>query len=339
MSTHPSPTTDRPAGEGLLVLDAATITELYPPEVAIESQRRAFTQLGLGVAQQPERLLMDGPGGSSTFCYAAKIAPDAPSVSKFGSVVPANARRGLPSISAVVMVLDAETGTPAALLDGTTVTTLRTAAASAAAVERLAVAGADVLAVVGTGVQAEAHARLISHALPLREVRIAGLDRQEARGLAGRLADLDVTTVACDWACEACAGAQVVALCTTSLDPVLDDGDVAAGTTVVTVGSFAPDRAEVPTALMAGADLVVVDHREIAVAQAGSVVRAHAEGVLAHDELVELGAIFAGSHPGRTGSEQIVVHNSVGIGVQDAAAAEAILHAASVAGRGHRVSL
>lgn len=325
------------AGEGLLVLDAATIAEVYTPDVAIASQVRAFTQLGLGIAQQPARLLMDGPEESSTFCYAAKVAPDAPSVSKFGSVVPANAGRGLPSIAAVVVVLDAQTGRPAALLDGTAVTTLRTAAASAAAVARLAAPGAHVLAVVGTGVQAQAHARLIAHALPLTQVRVAGVDRAEVQRFVEALADLPVPVVACDSATEACAGAHLVALCTTSLDPVVADTDIAAGTTLVTVGSFAADRAEVPPELMARADLLVVDHGEIAREQAGSVVRAHRAAGLDLDSLVELGAVFAGRHPGRTADDQIVIHNSVGIGVQDATAAEAILSAATAAGRGRRI--
>lgn len=214
------------------------------------------------------------------------MAPDAPSVSKFGSVVPAKSARGLPSISAVVLVLHPETGRPGALLDGTAVTTLRTAAASAAAVEQLAAVGADTLAVTGAGVQAEAHILLIAQVMELREVRVA-----------------------------------------------------AAGATVLSIRSFAPDRSELPESLMRRADLVVVDHAETAAAQAGSVVRAAASGHLDPASVIELGAVFAGGHPGRTSPDQVIVYNSVGIGVQDAAAAAAILRAAEAAGRGRHVQL
>ncbi|MBW3087079.1 Alanine dehydrogenase [Austwickia sp. TVS 96-490-7B] len=329
-----------PHADPLLVLDATDIGAVYTPDVAIASQQEAFTALGEGHACQPERILMEGPDGSNVFCYAAKLGPRAPGVAKFGAVVPGNLDRGLPSISALVVVLDPDTGRPAAILDGATITTERTAAATAAALTRLARADADTLTIIGTGVQAEAHARLIAHALDLRHIRIVGQFPDQAEALAKRLtACTGVTTLAAPDVTAACTDAHIVVTCTTSTTPVLEDTDIPDGCTVVSIGSYAPDRTELPTALLARADLVVVDHGTIAAHHAGSVIAAVSDGAIRHEDIVEVGAVFAGTHPGRRTTSEVVVYNAVGIGVQDAAAAAAIVKGARAAGRGTPLQL
>jgi ornithine cyclodeaminase/alanine dehydrogenase-like protein (mu-crystallin family) len=325
---------------GLLVLSASDVTSLFDLDAAIESQRVAFRELGLGHAQLPARLVFDGPDESASFCYAARVSDDTGSVCKFGSVVPDNAERGLPTVSAVVTALDPVTGQPTAILDGTTVTTIRTSAASAVAAEHLANPESAELAVLGAGVQAEAHVRALAKVLPLRRVRIWNRDGDRARALVGELSQgFEFDLQACASTEEAVTGADVVACCTNSPTPVLQPAWLKSGATVISVGSYAADRCEVPIELLSTVDAVVVDDVPTALEHAGPVVAAVAAGILAAGDLVALGAVVAGRAVGRRRPDDIVYYNSVGIGVQDAAAAWSIIAAARARGVGRTISL
>lgn len=317
-----------PMSTPTLVLSAADVARVFTPEVALASQRRAFAELGHGRAQLPARLLLDGAEGSTAFCYAARTSPDGAAVSKFGSVNPANADRGLPTIGALVTVLDAETGRPAAIMDGTLVTTLRTAAATAVAIDELA--GDGPVAVIGSGVQAAAHLVSLPLVRPDAELRLAGRDPEAVRRVAAA-AGRPVSR--CASVAEACAGAAAVVTTTTSATPVLEAGWLADGAVVMSIGSFAADRCEVGPDLVERAGLVVVDDVPTSLEHAGPVVAAVAEGRLAESDLVALGDVVAG-HAGRASADQVVYVNSVGIGVQDAAAAEVIVAEARRLGLG-----
>lgn len=328
------------AGMPLLVLSASDVTAVFDMDTAIESQRAAFRGLGSGRAQLPARLLLGGPDDSSSFCYAARVSPDTGAVCKFGSMAPANVERGLPAIAALVTALDAETGRPVAIMDGTTVTTLRTSAASAVAAEALARPDSTALAVLGSGVQAAAHVEALSTVLPLSEVRVWSRTVENARRLVQRLQDrFPFRCSVAESADKAVAGADVVATCTSSEVPVVDVDWLAPGTTVISVGSFAAHRSEVPAELLARAAAVVVDDVETSLEHAGPVVAAVQGGVLGRDDLVPLGDVVVGTHPGRTGDDELVFFNSVGIGVQDAAAAWAVVEAARARGLGDAVNL
>lgn len=312
----------------IVVVGADDIAELLPVEAMIESQRRAFSRLSGGTAIAPERLLLPGAADSTAFCYAARLEESSSAVCKFGSVNPANAEQGLPSVSATVLVLDRVTGLPSCLIDGTAVTTSRTAAASALAVAELMAPGTAVLGVIGSGVQAEAHVRAVNQVVDLAEVRMFGIEQAHCRELCERLSDeLGLAVVAVPSAREAVTEAGAVITCTTSATPVIEDEWIKPGATVVTIGSFAPDRSEIPPALMARADLLVVDHVPTAREHAGNLRKALEAGLI-DDELVELGLILNGDHPGRTSDDQIILHTSVGVGIQDAAVAEEIAKAA-----------
>jgi ornithine cyclodeaminase len=344
LTTKPAPidneVTMSGSAQALLALSAKDVHHLLDERTALESQRHAFRALGLGQAQQPARILMEGPDNTSTFCYAAQVDPSSGAVCKFGAVVPGNVDRGLPSISAVIVVLDPDTGVPAAIVVGTSVTTIRTSAASAVAAGHLAVPGSSVLAVIGSGVQAEAHVRLMRHVLPLREVRLSARNPGPAEALAARLRaelDLDVRVTPC--VREAVSGADVVVTATTSATPVLDHADLSPGATVISVGSYAAGRCEVPRETVLAAEAVVVDHREAAAEHAGPVVQAVGDGVLDLDDVVELGAVVTGRQQGRRTRDGIVYYNSVGVGVQDAAAATLLVARARECGLGGEMRL
>jgi ornithine cyclodeaminase/alanine dehydrogenase-like protein (mu-crystallin family) len=317
---------------GLLVLSAADVERLFTLDLAIDSQRAAFTALGRGTAVLPPRLLVPGTHDAVAFCYAARLSPDGAAVSKFGSVNPANPARGLPSVNALVTVLDARTGQPVAVLDGTSVTTIRTSAASAVAASVLARPGARTLAVLGSGVQAKAHVAALSRVLGLTEVRIWSPSAARRETLAVSLALAPgVVARAATSAREAVRGADVLACCTSSVTPVLDAGWLAPGATVISIGSFAPGRHEVPAELAIRADAVVVDDVATALADAGPVIAAAAASGGFAERLIPLGAVVAGLRAARRADTDLVYYNSVGLGVQDAAAALAIVAAASAA--------
>jgi ornithine cyclodeaminase/alanine dehydrogenase-like protein (mu-crystallin family) len=315
----------------MLVLSAAEVERLFHLDLAIESQRAAFTALGRGEAVLPPRLLVPGTEDSVAFCYAARLSADGAAVSKFGSVNPANAARGLPTVSAVITVLDQADGHPVAVLDGTSVTTLRTSAASAVAASALARPSARTLAVLGSGVQARGHVLALARVLPdLAEVRIFSPAPARREGLARALdsAAGGYLVRAAASAEEAVRDADVVACCTTSASPVLDPVWLASGALVISVGSFEPGRCEVPAALVPAAAAVVVDDVAAAVSDAGPIVAAVASGAISAGDLVPLGAVVTGQMPGRRSDSDVIYYNSVGLGVQDTAAALAIVSGA-----------
>jgi ornithine cyclodeaminase len=314
----------------LLRLSHADVEKLLDLDAAAESQRAAFSALWRGAVDTPAKIMHRSRFDDSVvFAYLARIAPDTGAVAKIGSVNPGNATAGLPSVNATVIALDPVTGVPVAMLDGTAVTTVRTAAGSAVAVDALAVADADGLGLIGSGTQARAHARAIARARPLRRVSIWSPSRENRERAAADLStELGIGVRPVSSAQEAVDGMAIVTTCTISREPVLRGAWLAPGCTVVSVGSFEPDRAEVDAEVIRRAATVVVDDVATAVGHAGPVVTALADGMLAAEDLVPLGAVLAGDRVGRTTASDVVFYNSVGLGVQDAAAAWAVIRAA-----------
>ncbi|MCX5280141.1 ornithine cyclodeaminase family protein [Streptomyces sp. NBC_00198] len=318
---------------GPLFLSRERVTALLDTDAAIASQRAAFTALGDGTAELPGKIMHPSRFDDSVvFAYLARLSADTGAVAKIGSVNPANAAAGLPTVHAVVTVLDPDTGQVVAVLDGTAVTTLRTAAASAVAFDVLARPDSTELGLIGSGTQALAHARAVARVRDLRSVRLWSPDPGRRAGAAARLtAELGVPVEAVGSAEEAVTGLPMVAACTLSATPVVRGAWLTPGCTVVSVGSFEPGRSEVDAEVLRRAAAVVVDDPATAAEHAGPVVDALREGRLTVGDLVPLGAVLTGRHPGRTGPEDIVFHNSTGLGIQDAAAAWAVVRAAAAA--------
>lgn len=313
--------------DDVLFLSGPQVTRLLDADTAIASQRAAFTALGSGTADLPAKIMHPSRFDDSVlFAYVSRLSADSGAVAKFGSVNPGNAAAGLPTIHAVVSVLDPVTGRLAAVMDGAAVTTLRTAAASAVAVDALARPDSTDLAVLGSGTQALAHVRAIARVRDLKTVRLwSPTPRHRARA-AETLAELGFPAEAVGSAEEAVSGASLVAACTLSTTPVVHGEWLAPGCTVVSVGSFEPTRREVDTDVLRRSATVVVDDPATAAEHAGPVVDALRTGLLT--ELVGLGDVLTGRAVARTAPGDIVYYNSVGLGIQDAAAAWAVVRAA-----------
>lgn len=251
---------------------------------------------------------------------------------KLVSLFPGNGGGPLPTHQAVVVVFDAGSGEPLALLDGTSITTWRTAAGSALSAELLAREDAVTLAILGTGVQARAHAEAMLRVRSFQQVRVAGRTPERVASLAAALQDaLGVAVHAVDTYAEACADADVICAATHSPDPVVLREFLKPGAHVTSVG-YNTDGREVDSATVADA-LVVVESRAAVLAPppAGSndlSIPMH-EGLIGPEHIhAEIGELLLGTKAGRSSPEQITLYKSVGIAAQDVAAANLVLDAA-----------
>jgi ornithine cyclodeaminase len=234
---------------------------------------------------------------------------------------------------AVIAIFDPENGTPLALMDGRYITATRTAAGSALATRLLAREDAEVLAILGTGVQAQSHARALPRVRAFKEVRVAGRDRARAEALA---AEIGAHARATDSYEEAVRGADVVAATTHATEPVVRYEWLAPGAHVNSVG-LNPTGREVDEQTVASA-VLVVESRESALAPppAGA---PELVGIATDRVQAELGELVAGTRPGRSSPEEVTLYKSVGVAVQDVAAAALVLAAAQGRSVGRAIEL
>jgi ornithine cyclodeaminase/alanine dehydrogenase-like protein (mu-crystallin family) len=243
---------------------------------------------------------------------------------KIVTIMPDNPAVGLPTVQAVVVWLDAITGEPLALLDGASVTAMRTGAASGVATRLLARPDSAILAVIGAGGQAEWQVRAVVAARPIERVLVVSRSTSNARAFASRMAeDTGVVVEAVESAEAAVRGADVVCCATTSSQPVFEAEWLRPGAHVNGIGAFQLEMVELPPELFARAALTAVDARPAAMAEAGDVVAAVERGLLAEADLVEIGSIGPGWAETRD-PEAITAFKSVGLAIQDVAASELI---------------
>jgi ornithine cyclodeaminase/alanine dehydrogenase-like protein (mu-crystallin family) len=316
----------------LRILNADNVRQALPMNEAIAAMKLAFAQLSAGLADVPLRSqvhVADQDG--VTLIMPAYLQDSRDLAVKIVSVYPNNARRRLPTIHAAVLVVDADTGQPVALLEGGALTAIRTGAGSGAATELLARSDASEVAILGSGVQARTQLEAVCTVRQIRSVRVYSPNRDHAQAFAAEMAGIgpvpaDVQAVATP--AEAVAGADIICTATDSSVPVFDGADLKPGAHVNAVGSFTPEMQEVDAGTIRRA-LVVVDSVEFAMEEAGDLLIPIGAGVIDRDHIhAELGEIINGSKPGRQGPEQITYFKSCGIAVQDAAAASAALRRA-----------
>jgi ornithine cyclodeaminase/alanine dehydrogenase-like protein (mu-crystallin family) len=256
------------------------------------------------------------------------------------AIFPDNPKRGLDAHQGIVVVFDGEDGRVTGLLDASAITAIRTAAVSAVATRALAREGAATLAVLGAGVQARAHIEAMACVLPLERVRVYSRRPEPAQQLAAETAERYTwDTSAAASVEDALRDADVVVTTTTAREPIVERAWLAPGTHVNAVGSSIPATRELDGATMAAAR-IVVDARESAHNESGDVLLAIREGTLAEDvDLAELGEVLIGSARGRTSADELTVFVSLGLAVEDLAAAELALSVAEQMGLGAQVSL
>jgi alanine dehydrogenase len=328
----------------VLFLSRAEVRELLDLDALIDALADAMSDLSAGRASVPDRIAALVPERDAFLAAMPGYVPSLGAlVSKLVSLFPRNARSAVPTHQAVIAVFDPETGSPVALIDGTEITAVRTGACSALSVRLLARDDATVLAVLGTGVQARSHARAVVRVRPISEVRVAGRDPQKANTVAAELAaEVGLPVLAVGSYQEALQDADVVCATTHALEPVVHREWLAPGTHVTSVG-YNPAGRELDDQTVVDA-LVCVESRRAALAPvpAGSndLTQPIRDGLITPDHVqAELGELVAGTRPGRASAEEITLYKSVGVAVQDAAAAALVLAAARDASVGHKFTL
>jgi len=315
----------------MLVLSAGDVRAALPMARAIEAMREAFTLLVEGRADLPLRTQVQLPDGRGVFLtMPARCDVPLGLGAKLVSVVPGNVERGRPLVHAALVLLDAETGEIAALLEGTSLTAIRTGAASGLATDLLARRDARRVAIIGSGVQARTQLAAVCCVRRIEAVTVYSRTRANAERFATEMAGIgDVPRIiTVEPTAGAAAGwADIICLATTARTPVLAAAGVPEGAHVNAVGSFTPEMQEFEPALL-GRARVVVDQREAAMAEAGEVIAAAKAGVVSRDRLVELGEVVVGRAIGRESERQVTVFKSVGLVVQDVCAGARVVAAA-----------
>jgi len=309
------------------VVCAEDVRRLMPVADCIDVMVAALSTLARGEATQPLRTLAWLPDKSGLLgMMPGHLSSPAAFGLKAVSYIPDNATRGLDSHQGVVMLFDPEDGRPLGIVDATSITAIRTAAVSGAATRALAREDARVLALLGTGVQAITHLDAVSAVRPLSRVNAWNPDPDRARAFASAQAErtgLDV--VASPTAREAVSGADIVCTVTAATEPVLEGEWLSAGCHVNAVGACLPHARELDTAAVLASRLYV-DRRESALAEAGDLLIPISEGACGADHIVaELGEVFLGHAPGRGTPEEITLFESLGLAVEDLAAARHVL--------------
>lgn len=326
---------------GVLLLTRSEVERLLDFETLLTAMGDALQSLSEHRSTSPERIGVVSPNGFMAVMpgyLPGGDSDDAIFSTKLVSVFSGNHTRGLPSHQALIGLFDANDGSPTAVLDGTAITAARTAAVSALSARLLARPEAAVLAVIGTGVQARSHARALVRVRPVREVRIAGLRSGDADALVREFAAeqaagasgtpwAGVTLRAAPSAQVAAEGADLICACSDSRQPVLSRAWLRPGAHVTSIGFPGPELdAETITAGL----LAVESRAAFAGYPAGSAELQGQNPAAA----VELGELISGKRHGRSHESQITVFKSVGVAVEDGAAARLVVARARAEGAG-----
>jgi ornithine cyclodeaminase len=313
----------------LLILSGADVAAHLSYEACIPLMRDAMIALSRGRTKQLLRQIIDMQGGRA-FGTMPGVMPQTFGA-KLISVFPA-AASGAPSHQGVVTLFDPSTGAPAAIVDASELTGIRTAAASAAATDALARDDARRLAILGTGEQALRHIEAIRAVRPLERVTIWGRSQAKAEVLAERTGGTVAATPQ-----DAAAEADIVCTVTASAEPILLGRWIAPGTHLNLVGSSRAGPVEVDSDLVRRARFFA-DHEEGVRRQGAEFLKALEEGAVDEDHLLgEIGAVFAGSLHGRTSRADVTAYKSLGSIVQDLAAGWYLVERARVEGWGTQV--
>jgi ornithine cyclodeaminase/alanine dehydrogenase-like protein (mu-crystallin family) len=333
----------------VLTLSNADIHAALSPEACEQAMAAVLAARARGDAFNPLRTVTAPPGAAGFIGLMPAYASGAAAAGGDGAdagggafglkvvcIMRANPARGLDAHQGTVTLYDGDTGMPTAILNASAVTEIRTAAVTAVATRALARGDARVLALLGAGVQARSHLLALAGVRPWDEVRAYAPTTAHVEALRETRPDLIVAGSAE----EAVRGADVVVIATSAKRPVLGHAWLAPGAHVNAVGASSPTAWEIEPATVAAASFFC-DSRESVRNEAGEFRMAVEEGLISGDEHIraELGEVVTGAHPGRSGEDELTLFRSLGIGVEDLAAAQVAVSTARRQGLGTEVEL
>ena len=299
--------TDQP-----LLLDEEQVRQHLRMADLIPAMEKALIDFSAGKVTQPVRsvIKIDPPGGFLGLMPA--LTPDGLGL-KAVTFYPSNAERGIPTHMATIFLVDPETGTPLAIMDGRLITEMRTAAVSAAATKLLAPSDAKILAILGSGVQAHSHVEALRLVRQFEEIRVWSPNRDHAERFAK---EIGATAASAE---QAVRGADVIVTTTNSQTPVLKGAWLKPGSHVNAIGACRPDWRELDDEAMS--NVLFVDSREGAVKESGDVILSEAK------IYAELGEALAAKVPPR--ANETTIFKSLGMAVEDIASALLVYQSAT----------
>ena len=326
----------------VLILNEEDVHQLLPMNECIDVMERAFVALARGEVEQPLRTIFRPPKikgvmammptfrGGETPLFGLKAI----------CVFPGNAEIGKDAHQGAVVLFDGRTGELRAIANASAITAIRTAAVSGLATRVLANQAASSLAIIGAGVQARAHLEAIACVRKLQSVRVAASRQENAeRFVESMSSQVDCEMKAAASAAEAVRAADIIVTVTNSREPVVQREWLKPGAHINAIGTFSPKARELDTATMAESS-IFVDRRESAFNEAGDYLIAAGEGAIGPDNiLAELGEVLIGQHRGRTSPDEITIFKSLGLAMEDLAAAEHCYRKALVSNHGTQASI
>jgi len=298
----------------VMMLSATVVEQLLDADLLLEALAEGFRALSRGDVVAPARNEIQVPNAGSVLLMPA-WQPSANITVKLVSIFHGNEQVNLPSHQALICLFDAATGTPVAVMDGGALTAIRTAAAAALSTRLLARPQAEILTIVGAGVQGAAHLRLVSRVHDFREIRIVSRTLAHAQTLAGQHPHAHA------WSSleEATRGADVICLCTSSSQPLIQWNWLSGGAHVTSVG-YMPPGGELDHAIAEQGHLFVETRQAFAPPPAGS---SELTG-LDPDAASELGEVLLGTRPGRLSEHEVTVYKSMGHAMEDLVSANLV---------------
>ena len=322
--------------EGTLLLRRTDVEELLSLKDCIDAVEEVFRLQGNG--KVPASGVLGVKTARGGLHVKAGLLPGARSylVAKLNTNFPANsAEFGLPTIQGVIVLYDAENGSPLAVLDSMEITIMRTAAASAVAAKYLARTNSKIGTICGCGRQARAQLRALHTVLPLKKIYAFDLDEQSAKSLASDLShELKIDIEPTRELSSAIRSSDICVTCTPSRQFFVGKEDVVAGTFIAAVGADDAHKQEIDPALMASAKVIADSLDQCC--SIGDTHHAIAQDLMGRENVyAELSEIVAGHKPGRMNEDEIIIFDSTGVAVEDAAATAAIYEKARARGIGN----
>lgn len=321
-------------------LSANDVRQALPMKQAIESMKKAFVLMSENQAVVPPRVHLDMPEHNGATLTMPVYIPDTKRVGlKFLSLFGDNPERGLPTIQALVIVMDATNGCPLALMDGTSLTALRTGAGTGAATDLLARRDARFAAIFGAGVQGRTQLEAVCAVRPIEQAHIFDARPDRAEEFAREMSEKLSLAVRIPESHDVLSQVDIICTATNAPTPVFSDNELKPGVHINAIGSYKPHIREIPGETVVRAK-VVVDHRSSCLDEAGDLLIPLQEGRITKEHIhAEVGELVTGNKPGRISDSEVSLYKSVGNAVQDLVAASQVLAAAEKLNLGVEVLL
>lgn len=304
----------------------------------IETMRDAFAELANGGAVVPLRSTLAMPNENGGALFMPVYLPNIRKVGlKSVTIHQDNPTKGLPLIQAMVMVFDASTGSPLAMMNGEVITAMRTGAVSGLATKLLARENAEIVAIFGAGVQGETQLEAVCAVREIKKAYIFNRNVVRKAAFIKKMQEkLGIEILAAE-SMDVLSEADVICTATTSKVPVFKNAEIGVGVHINGVGSYRPDMCEIPPETMRRAK-IVVDQMQACLAEAGDILQPIEQGLFATEYIYgQLGEIVNGAKLARETEDEITVFKSVGLAVQDLATADLVLTKARKLGLGTEV--